>query len=127
MDIMTGLTGILNEMWGIVMKVFGGADTVSLVIMLVVVVASGMVLGRMGRLIQVTFWSLVVFGLLGLAYSLTRGADPASLPSTAWANLRLMTVSDLTVYFLAFAIVIAIVHTIRNTVGSGGGGHGGHH
>lgn len=119
MDIMTGLTGILNEMWGIVMKVFGGADTVSLVLMLVVVVASGMVLGRMGRLIQVTFWSLVTFGLLGLVYSLTRGADPASLPSTAWSNLRLMTVSDLTVYFLAFAIVIAIVHTIRHSVGSG--------
>lgn len=118
MDIITGLTGILNEMWGIVMKVFGGADTVSLVLMLLVVVASGMVLGRMGRLIQVTFWSLVTFGLLGMAYSLTRGADPASLPSTAWANLRLMTVSDLTVYFLAFAIVIAIVHTIRHSVGS---------
>lgn len=120
MDIMTGLTGILNEMWEIVMKVFGSADTVSLVIMLVVVVASGMVLGRMGRLVQVTFWSLIAFGLLGLAYSLTKGADPASLPSTAWTNLRLMTVGDLTVYFLAFAIVIAIVHTIRNSVGSGG-------
>ncbi len=124
MDIMTGLTSIMNEMWGIVMKVFGGADTVSLVIMLVVVVASGMVLGSMGRLIQVTFWSLVAFGLLRLAYSLTKGADPASLPTTAWTDVKVMSVGDLTVYFLAFAIVIAIVHTIRNTVGSGGdGGH----
>ena len=126
MDIMNGLTGILSEMWSIVMSVFGGADTISLVIMLVVVVASGMALGRMGRLIQVTFWSLIAFGLLRLAYSLTKGADPASLPTTAWADMKLMTVGDFTVYFLAFAIVIAVVHTIRNTVGSGGGG-GGHH
>ena len=38
MDIVSGLTEILREMWDIVMRVFGGADTVSLVIMLVVVV-----------------------------------------------------------------------------------------
>ena len=120
MDIVGGLTSISNEMWNIVMKVFGGADTISLVIMLVVVVASGMVLRQMGRIIQVTFWSLVVFGLLRLAYSLTKGADPASLPTTAWADLKVMSVGDLTVYFLAFAIVISIVHTIRNSVGSSG-------
>lgn len=102
------------------MRVFGGADTVSLVIMLVVVVASGMVLGRMGRLIQVTFWSLIAFGLLRLAYSLTKGAEPASLPTTAWTDIKVMSVGDLTVYFLAFAIVIMVVHVIRNSVGSGG-------
>jgi len=31
-----------------------------------------------------------------------------------------MSVGDLTVYFLAFAIVIAAVHIIRSTVGSRG-------
>jgi hypothetical protein len=120
MDIMNGLTSILSEMWEIVMKVFGGADTISLVIMLVVVVASGMVLGQVGRLVQVTFWSLLAFGLLRLAYTLTKGADAMALPTTAWNDLKVMSVGDLTVYFLAFAIVIAIVHTIRNSVGSGG-------
>ena len=120
MDVVGGLTSILNEMWDIVMRVFGGADTISLVIMLVVVVASGMMLGQMGRLIQVTFWSLISFGLLRLAYSIVKGAAPASLPTTAWTDLKVMSVGDLTVYFLAFAIVIGIVHTIRTSVGSGG-------
>jgi hypothetical protein len=120
MEIVSGLTGILHEMWDIVMRVFGGADTVSLVIMLVVVVASGMALREMGRLVQVTFWSLVAFGLVRLAYSVVQGASPVALPTTAWTNIKAMSVGDLTVYFLAFAIVISIVHAIRGAVGSRG-------
>lgn len=120
MEIVDGLTAILGDMWTIVMNVFGGADTISLVLMLLVVVASGLRLQEMGRLVQVTFWSLIIFGLLRLAYSVVRGADPMSLPTTAWTNLKVMSVGDLTVYFLAFAIVIAAVHVIRGTVGSRG-------
>jgi hypothetical protein len=122
MDIVNGLTSILSEMWTIVMNVFGGADTVSLVIMLLVVVASGMLLQemRINRIVQVTFWSLIVYGLLRLAYSVVKGADAMSLPTTAWTNLKVMSVGDLTVYFLAFAIVISAVHAIRSMVGSGG-------
>ena len=64
--------------------------------------------------------SLIVFGLLRLVYSVVKGADPMSLPTTAWTNLKVMSVGDLTVYFLAFAIVISAVHIIRNAVGSRG-------
>jgi len=120
MDIVGGLSEILREMWDIVMRVFGGADSVSLIIMLVVVVASGMALREMSRLIQVTFWSLIAFGVARLAYSTVQGASAAALPSTAWTNLKAMSVGDLTVYFLAFAIVISVVHIIRGTVGSNG-------
>ncbi|MBP6012792.1 MAG: hypothetical protein KBA31_11240 [Alphaproteobacteria bacterium] len=122
------LMPILQEMWDIVLRVFGSADTISLVIMLVVVVASGMVLGRVGRIIQVTVGALIMFGLIRLAYTVTQGAEPTALPSTAWNGLKVMSVGDLTVYFLAFAIVITVVHIIRSSVGSGdgGGGHGHH-
>lgn len=120
MDIVSGLTDVAREMWDIVMRVFGGADTVSLIIMLVVVVASGVALRDMARLVQVTFWSLVAFALVRLAYSVVQGASPAALPTTAWTNLKAMSVGDLTVYFIAFAIVISIVHVIRGTVGSRG-------
>lgn len=112
---------ILQEMWDIVLRVFGGADTISLVIMLVVVVAAGMALGQVGRIVQVTVGALVMYGLLRLAYTITQGADPMALPATAWNGLKVMSVGDLTVYFLAFAIVITVVHVIRNSVGSGGG------
>lgn len=119
---------ILQEMWDIVLRVFGGADTISLVFMLLVVVAMGMVLGRIGRIVQVTVSGLVIYGLLRLGYTITQGADPMSLPATAWSGLKVMSVGDLAVYFLAFAIVITVVHIIRSSVGSGGGGgHGGHH
>jgi hypothetical protein len=120
MEIVNGLTAILGEMWSIVMNVFSGTDTISLVLMLVVVVAFGLRLNQMSRLVQATFWSLIVLGVLRLAYSVVNGADPVSLPTTAWNNLKVMTVGDLTVYFLAFAIVIAMVHTIRSAVGSRG-------
>ena len=120
---------ILQEMWDIVMSVFGNATTITLVIMLIVVVGSGLVLGDFRRIVGVTLGALVIFGLLTLAYSVIQGADPVALPGTAWADLKQMTVGNLVVMFIAFAIVISVVHLIRNAVGSGGGGGGGggHH
>ena len=118
-SVVDGLMGILTEMLGIVQRVFGGADTISLLIMLVVVVAAGLQLGSWGRIVQVTVGALVIYGLGKLAYSITQGANPTALPTTAWNDLKIMSVGDLTVYFLAFAIVITVVH-IRNSVGSGG-------
>lgn len=111
---------ILQEMWDIVMRVFGGADSISLIIMLLVVVAAGMMLGEWRRIVQVTVGALVIFGLLRLAYSITQGAEPMALPTTAWNDLKIMMVGDLVVYFLAFAIVIMIVHAIRSAVASSG-------
>lgn len=119
-SVVDGLMGILNEMLGIVQRVFGGADTISLLIMLVVVVAAGLQLGNWGRIVQVTVGALVLYGLVKLGYSITQGANPMALPTTAWNDLKIMSVGDLTVYFLAFAIVITVVHIIRNSVGSGG-------
>lgn len=122
--LMNGLSSILNEMLAIVSRVFGGADTISLLIMLVVVVAAGMQLGEWRRIVQVTVGALVLYGLGKLLYSLTQGANAVALPTTAWNDLKVMSVGDLTVFFLAFAIVITIIHTIKNSVGSsGGGGH----
>ena len=121
--LLDGLTGILNEMLAIVSRVFGGADTISLLIMLVVVVAAGLQLGEWRRIVQVTVGSLVIYGLVKLGYSITQGANAVALPTTAWNDLKVMSVGDLTVYFLAFAIVITVVHIIRNSVGSSGGGH----
>lgn len=114
---------ILEEMWNTVVTIFGGADSVSLIIMLLVVVAAGLVLGGLGRIVQVTVGALVIFGLLKLGYALTQGAEASALPTTAWNDLKMMSVGDLTVYFIAFAIVISAVHLIRNAVGSAGGGH----
>ena len=107
---------ILQEMWDIVMRVFGGADSISLIIMLVVVIAAGMMLGETRRIIQVTVGALAIFGLARLAYTITQGVEPMTLPATAWNDLKVMMVGDLVIYFLAFAIVISIVHVLRNAV-----------
>ena len=111
------LQSIVQDMWDIVMRVFGSADTVSLIIMLVVVVAFGLMLRSFGDIITLTVSALIIYGLVRLAYSVTQGADPSSLASTAWGNLKVMTVSDLVVYFLAFAIVMGVISAIRSVVG----------
>lgn len=123
------LTQILNDMYDIVMRVFGSADTVSLIIMLLVVVLFGLMLRSFGDVITLTVSALIVYGLARLAWSVYQGADPGSLPGTAWGNLKVMSVGDLVVYFLAFAIVMGIVSVLRGFAGSGGGGGGGggHH
>lgn len=120
---------ILQEMWSIVMSVFNNASNISLIIMLVVLVGAGFMLGDLRRLFRVTMGALIIFGLLSLAYTITQGADPMALPGTAWADLKQMTVGNLVVMFMAFAIVISVIHLIGSTVGSGGGGGGdhGHH
>jgi len=111
---------ILQEMLDIVMRVFGGADPASLIIMLVVVVGAGLALGSWGRIIQVTVGALAITGLVHLAYMLaTNKTEATALPTSAWDNLKGMSVGDLVVYFLAFAIVITIVHVIRNAVQRG--------
>ena len=107
---------ILQEMLDILTRVFGSADSISLIIMLVVVVGAGLALGELSRIVQVTVGALAIVGLLRLGYSLTQGAEPAALPATAWNDLKVMSVGDLTVYFLAFAIVISVVHVIRSAV-----------
>ena len=123
------LTQILNDMWDILMRVFGGADPVSLIIMLLVVVLFGLMLRSLGDVITLTVSALVVYGLARLAYSVYQGADPGSLAGTAWGNLKVMTVGDLVVYFLAFAIVMGVVSILRGMAGGAGGGGGdhGHH
>jgi hypothetical protein len=108
-------------MLDIVSRVFGGADSISLILMLVVVVGAGMLLGEWRRIVQVTVGALVIYGLLRLGYAITQGAEPMALPTTAWNDLKLMMVGDLVVYFLAFAIVITAVHVIRGAVGARGG------
>lgn len=118
---------ILQEMWAIVTGVIVNASPISQIIMAIVVIGSGLLLNSMGRLFRVTVGALIIFGLLSLAYSVTQGADPAALPGTAWSDLKQMPVGNLVVMFIAFAIVISMVHLIGSAVGSGGGGGGGGH
>ena len=113
------LMSILQEMWDIVMRVFGGADTISLVIMLLVVVLFGLMLRSFGDIITLTVSALIVYGLARLAYTVYTGADPGTLANTAWNNLKVMTVGDLVVYFLAFAILMGVISTIRSMVARG--------
>lgn len=110
------IESILNT----VHTVFGGADSTSQIIMLVVALAAGLALTRMSNIVNVTVGALVAYGLIRLALLAVAGKSIAELPGVAWSSLAGMTVSDLVVYFVAFAIVILIVSTVRSFMANRG-------
>ena len=71
---------------------------------------------RQAKRREMTVSALIVYGLARLAYTVYTGADPGTLANTAWNNLKVMTVGDLVVYFLAFAILMGVISTIRSMV-----------
>ncbi|HAH09602.1 MAG TPA: hypothetical protein DCL54_15950 [Alphaproteobacteria bacterium] len=104
---------MLESIWNTVLSVFGSGDLVTRVVMLVIVLIVGLRLQAVGNIINATFSALVVFGLARLAILVSQGVPAGDLPGRAWADLGEMRVSELAVYFLAFAIVILIIRQIR--------------
>lgn len=107
---------MLQDVIASIQTVFGNASAISLVIMLVVVLAGGLALHSFGRLVSVTFWALVVYGLAELFLLLTKGVGIAELPDRGWSTLKTMMVNDLVVYFIAFAVLISVVHLVSGAV-----------
>ncbi len=107
---------MLENILSTVQSVFMGSDATSQVIMLVVALAAGLALTRVTNIVNVTVGALVVYGLVRLGLMATQGTQPGELPSVAWNSLSAMTVNNLVVYFLAFAIVILIVYMVRGVM-----------
>jgi hypothetical protein len=110
---------MLESILSTVQSVFGAADATSQLIMLVIALAAGLALAEARRIVNVTFWALVVYGLVRLGMMASQGTPLADLPGAAWNALAGMTVNNLVVYFLAFAIVIMIVHMVRSLMARG--------
>jgi hypothetical protein len=107
---------MLENILSTVQSVFMGSDATSQVIMLVVALAAGLALTRVGNIVNVTVGALVAYGLVRLGLLASQGTQPAELPGVAWNSLSAMTVNNLVVYFLAFAIVILIVYMVRGVM-----------
>jgi hypothetical protein len=111
---------MLESVFSTVQQVFMGSDATSQVIMLVVALAAGLALTRVTNIVNVTVGALVIYGLARLGLMATQGTQPAELPGIAWTALSGMTVNNLVVYFLAFAIVILIVYMVRGFMANRG-------
>jgi hypothetical protein len=110
---------MLDSILATVQTVFGDADATSQVIMLVIALAAGLALPRVRSIINVTLGALVAYGLVRLGLMASQGTQIGELPGAAWNGLAGMTVNNLVVYFMAFAIVILIVYMVRSLMARG--------
>jgi hypothetical protein len=109
---------MLEDVMASVQQVFGSADAVSLIIMLVVVLAAGLALSGVGNIVNVTVGALVFYGLGRLALLASQGVPLGELPGRGWDSLKTMQVNELAVYFIAFAVIILLVHIVRGATSS---------
>jgi hypothetical protein len=106
----------LMNLWHSITGIVSSSDVVTLIIMAVVAVGAGFAMQGMGSLVTATFGALVLFGLANFIREAIKGKSAMTLAQSDWHNLLAMQVQLLLAYAIAFAIVIAIVHTIRSIV-----------
>jgi hypothetical protein len=110
---MSALTDIWNTIHGIITS----ADVITLVIMAVIAIAVAFFSEGLGSLVTVTLLALVVFALATFARAALTGPnnkDIAGLAQTDWHNLMGVQTGTLLAYAIIFAVVIAIVSTVRS-------------
>jgi hypothetical protein len=106
----------LINLWHSITGIITSSDVVTLIIMAVVAIGAGFAMSGLGSIVTATFGALVLFGLATFVRAAIAGKSAATLAQTDWHNLLAMQVQTLLAYAVAFAIVIAIVHTIRSIV-----------
>jgi hypothetical protein len=106
----------LMNLWHSITGIVSSSDVVTLIIMAVVAIGAGFAMQGMGSLVTATFGALVLFGLANFVREAIKGKSAMTLAQSDWHSLLAMQVQLLLAYAIAFAIVIAIVHTIRSVV-----------
>jgi hypothetical protein len=109
------MSEVMN-LWHSITAIITSSDIVTLIIMAVVAIGAGFAMSGMGSLVTATFGALVLFGVATFVRAAIAGKSAATLAQTDWHNLLAMQVQTLLAYAIAFAVVIAIVHTIRSIV-----------
>jgi disulfide bond formation protein DsbB len=107
---------MLETVMNAVHTVFLTGDRTTQIIMLLIALIAGLRLGGWRNLVNVTLGALVLAGLVRLGLMAAQGTPAATLPETAWNILGDTRVSTLLIYFIAFAIVIFVVHVIRSAM-----------
>lgn len=106
----------LMNLWHSIMAIISSSDTVTLVIMAVVVIGAGFAMQSMGSLVTATFGALVLFGLATFVRASLTSKNTVGLAQSDWHSLLALQVQVLLSYAVAFAVVIAVVHYVRSLV-----------
>jgi hypothetical protein len=109
------MSEVMN-LWHAITGIIASSDVVTLIIMAVVAIGAGFAMQGLGSIVTATFGALVLFGLATFVRAAIAGKSAMTLAQSDWHSLLAMPVQTLLAYAVAFAIVIAIVHTIRSIV-----------
>lgn len=95
-------------------------DWVGLAIIVVIAVAAGMLVQHASAILSATVGALVIFALATFVRGVmsVKNANASAIAQSDWNHLLKLPVHDLIVYAIAFAVLIAIVHVIRQVVAS---------
>src|ERR1700761_8674229 len=110
---------IVMEIWGAISGIGMGAvhDPITLGIALVVLIGAGFMMQGMESLLTATLLSMLAFGLLGYVRAVTVGKQPAAaFATTDWHSFASTPGLTLLAYLITFAVIIAIVNTVRSLV-----------
>jgi hypothetical protein len=107
------------EIWNAISGIVMGAvhDPITLGIALVVLLAAGFMMQGMEALLSTTLLAMLAFALLGYVRMVTLGKQPAAAYATTdWHSFTVTPGLTLLAYLITFAVVIAVVNTVRSLV-----------
>jgi hypothetical protein len=107
----------LTDIWNNINGILHSADTITLVIMAVIVLGAGFLMEELGSIVTVTVGALIVFALAGFVRAVAmNGANAAQLAQSDWHDFLAWQVQGLVAYAVLFAVAIAVIQLIRSLV-----------
>jgi hypothetical protein len=106
----------LTDLWHTINGILTSSDVITLVILAVIAIAFAFFSEGLASLVTVTFGAMVVFAIAIFARAAITGGskDIGTLAQTDWHNLMGVQTQTLLAYAVIFAVVIAIVSTVRS-------------
>jgi hypothetical protein len=109
----------ITDIWHNIHGVLTTSDYITLAIILVVAIAVAFMTEGLAAIVTSTFIALVAYGVIVMARSAVMGGskmDVSTLVQTDWHNLMGWQIQMLLAYAIIFAVLIAVLSTIRNLV-----------
>ncbi|MDE3114195.1 MAG: hypothetical protein KGL26_01220 [Pseudomonadota bacterium] len=105
------------DIWHALVAIFTAGDWISVAILVGIALAAGFVMQGFESIITTTVVALVLFGIAGYVRAVAVGGqNAAAFAQTEWHNFLALTMQTLLVYAIAFAVIIAVVHSVRAMV-----------
>jgi hypothetical protein len=103
------------DIWNTILHLVTTSDKITLLLMVVVALGAGFLMQELGSILSTTVVALIAFGLLVYLRAVAlQGAKAGPLAQADWHAFLGLPMQLVLAYAIIFAVVIAIVSSIRN-------------